>query len=53
MDRKRKKNIRNICGVKNINDWVLNRKRQLNDHISRMDAKREVKVAGNEALTSR
>lgn len=37
-------NITKISGVENINDCVLSRKREWNDHISKMDDNRMVKA---------
>ncbi|XP_045473979.1 uncharacterized protein LOC123680232 [Harmonia axyridis] len=44
-DREKSENIRRTCGVENINEWVLGRKREWNDHISRMDEERMVRIA--------
>ncbi|XP_030750469.1 uncharacterized protein LOC115878197 [Sitophilus oryzae] len=45
LDRERSENIRQTCMVENINEWVLNRKREWNDHINRMDEGRIVSTA--------
>ena len=34
-----------MCGIENINDWVLKRKQEWNEHINRMDENRLVKTA--------
>uniref|UniRef100_A0AAR5Q6A8 Reverse transcriptase domain-containing protein n=1 Tax=Dendroctonus ponderosae TaxID=77166 RepID=A0AAR5Q6A8_DENPD len=45
LDRKRIENIGTACMVKNINEWVANRKKEWNEHISRMDHRRLVRIA--------
>uniref|UniRef100_A0AAR5PIR3 Reverse transcriptase domain-containing protein n=1 Tax=Dendroctonus ponderosae TaxID=77166 RepID=A0AAR5PIR3_DENPD len=45
LDRARSKDIRTACNVKNINEWVANRKKEWNEHISRMDHHRLVRIA--------
>ena len=44
-DRKRSEEIRRMCKIDNINDWVLQRKRNWNEHISRMTDDRIVKTS--------
>ncbi|KAK9884597.1 hypothetical protein WA026_007437 [Henosepilachna vigintioctopunctata] len=41
----RSENVRNMCKVDSINDWVLNRKQEWKDHINRMDDTRIVRIA--------
>ena len=43
-DRERSENVRKRCKVKNINNWVLNRKVEWNEHINRMDVRRIVRI---------
>lgn len=38
-------NIRRKCKVKNVNDWILSRKREWNEHISRMDNEKIVRIS--------
>ncbi|KAK9887098.1 hypothetical protein WA026_020042 [Henosepilachna vigintioctopunctata] len=45
LNRERSENVRNMCKVDSINDWVLNRKQEWNDHINRMDDRRIVRIA--------
>jgi len=35
LDRERNESIRRACKVENVNEWVLSRKEEWNDHISR------------------
>lgn len=44
LDRERSENIRGQCNVDNINEWVLQRKKQWNEHISRMANNRLVRI---------
>ncbi|XP_043494653.1 uncharacterized protein LOC122519338 [Polistes fuscatus] len=44
-DRQRSEALRRTCQIDNINDWVLGRKIQWNDHITRMTGDRIVKIA--------
>ena len=44
-DRKRSEEIRRMCKIDNINDWVLQRKKNWNEHISRMTDDRIVKTS--------
>ena len=44
-DRVRSENIRRMCGIKHIKDWVLKRKQEWNEHINRMDENRLVRTA--------
>ena len=47
LDRETSENIRRTCRIEeDINCWVLKRKKQLNEHISRMDEKRKVRSSG-------
>ena len=43
-DRERSDNIRQICGVDQINDWVLERNKKWNEHIDRVTEERIVKI---------
>lgn len=52
-DRERSDNVRRTCGVDNISDWVLARKMEWNDHISRMDQRRIVRIARDESPIGR
>ncbi|XP_057652719.1 uncharacterized protein LOC130891773 [Diorhabda carinulata] len=45
LDRERSDDIRQKCRVENINEWVLSRKREWDEHISRMSEERIVKIA--------
>lgn len=45
LDRERSENIRQTCNIENINEWVLNRKMEWNEHINRMTNERVVKIA--------
>ena len=38
LDRERNESIRRACKVENVNEWILSRKEEWNDHISRMDS---------------
>lgn len=40
MDRERNKNIREICITESINDWILKRKPEWNQHINHIDRER-------------
>ncbi|XP_045463812.1 uncharacterized protein LOC123673370 [Harmonia axyridis] len=52
-DRERSDNVRRTCGVDNISNWVLARKMEWNDHISRMDQRRIVRIARDESPIGR
>ncbi|XP_060522502.1 uncharacterized protein LOC132699671 [Cylas formicarius] len=53
LDRERNENIRQSCGVDNMNEWVLQRKRQWNDHINRMQDGRLVKIVRDKSPDGR
>lgn len=53
LDRERNENIRQSSGVDNVNDWVLQRKRQWNDHINRMQDSRLVKIVRDKSPDGR
>ncbi|XP_060524527.1 uncharacterized protein LOC132700944 [Cylas formicarius] len=53
LDRERNENIRQSCGVDNVNDWVLQRKRQWNYHINRMQDGRLVKIVRDKSPDGR
>ena len=46
LDKETSENIRRTCGIEeDINCWVLKRKKQWNQHISRMEEERIVRIA--------
>ncbi|XP_048522293.1 uncharacterized protein LOC125504409 [Dendroctonus ponderosae] len=45
LDRERSEDVRTACNVNNINEWVANRKKEWNEHISRMNHHRFVRIA--------
>ncbi|XP_045466625.1 uncharacterized protein LOC123675320 [Harmonia axyridis] len=45
MNRNTSESIRDACGVDNVNYWVLKRRKEWDEHISRMDEGRVVKIA--------
>lgn len=53
LDRERNENIRRSCQVDNINEWVVNRKIEWNEHIHRMDQDRIVKIARDKSPIGR
>ncbi|XP_030765794.1 uncharacterized protein LOC115889857 [Sitophilus oryzae] len=53
LDRERSNNIRKTCKVDNINEWVLSRSREWNEHISRMDEGRIVRSARDKSPLGR
>ncbi|XP_030767906.1 uncharacterized protein LOC115891558 [Sitophilus oryzae] len=53
LDRERRDNIRQTCKVDSINEWVLSRRREWNEHISRMDEGRIVRSAHKSPLGRR
>ncbi|KAK5646720.1 hypothetical protein RI129_005184 [Pyrocoelia pectoralis] len=44
-NRESSEDIRRTCKVENINEWVLHREHEWNEHITRMDEQRTVKAA--------
>ena len=52
MDRIRRENIRQTCGIDKINDWVLERKKW-NEHIDCMIRERIVKITRDKLLAGR
>ena len=44
IDRIRRQQIRESCGIQPINEWV-ERRREWDDHVTRMDAERLVKTS--------
>ena len=53
LDRERNESIRRACKVENVNEWVLSRKEEWNEHISRMDNRRIVRVARDKSPLGR
>ncbi|XP_057660707.1 uncharacterized protein LOC130896542 [Diorhabda carinulata] len=53
LDRERTENMRNMCKVGNVIDWVLKRKQEWNSHISRMTSERLVRIARDISLRGR
>ena len=54
LDRETSENIRRTCGIEeDINCWVLKRKKQWNEHISRMKEERIVRIARDKSPTGR
>ena len=54
LDRETSENIRRTCEIEeDINCWVLKRKKQWNEHISRMEEKRIVRIARDKSPTGR
>ncbi|XP_057671965.1 uncharacterized protein LOC130903732 [Diorhabda carinulata] len=53
LDRERSENIRRFCEIDDVNEWVLSRKKDWNEHISRMDNNRVVKTARDKFPLSR
>ncbi|KAH1028575.1 hypothetical protein HUJ05_001920 [Dendroctonus ponderosae] len=45
--------VRTAWNVKTINEWVANRKKEWNEHISRMDHRRLVRIARNKSPLGR
>ena len=45
--------MRERCKVENINNWVLNRKVEWNEHINRMDDRRIVKITRDKSPLGR
>jgi hypothetical protein len=45
IDRIRSKQIRESCGFQTINEWVERRRRERDQHVTRMDAERLVKIS--------
>lgn len=53
LDRERSDNIRKMCGVEEVNEWILRRKHEWNAHIDRMDHERMVRIARDKSPTGR
>ena len=53
MDRERNENIRQMCKTESINDWVLKRKQEWNQHINRMGEDRLVRIARDKSPNGR
>ncbi|XP_030746595.1 uncharacterized protein LOC115875314 [Sitophilus oryzae] len=49
----RRDNIREICKVDSINEWVLSRRREWNEHISQMDEGRIVRSGRDKSALGR
>ena len=45
IDRIRSQQIRESCGIQPINEWVERRKREWDEHVTRIDAERSVKIS--------
>lgn len=48
LDKERNRNIREVCKIKPITEWVADRRKEWNDHIERMEEKRIVRIARDE-----
>ena len=44
-DRIRSQPIREFCGIKSLNEWVERSRREWDQHVSRMDTERLVKIS--------
>lgn len=53
LDRERSEDIRRACHIENVNEWVLGRKTEWNDHITRMAEDRLVRVARDKSPSGR
>lgn len=53
LDRERSESIRRTCNVESVNEWTLNRKKEWNEHISRMDDRRMVRIARDKSPLGR
>ncbi|XP_019762542.2 uncharacterized protein LOC125504174 [Dendroctonus ponderosae] len=53
LDRERCEDIRIACNVKNISKWVANRTKEWNEHISRTDLRRPVRIARDKSAFRR
>ncbi|XP_030760558.1 uncharacterized protein LOC115885711 [Sitophilus oryzae] len=53
LDRERSDNIKQTCKVGSINEWVLSRRREWNEHIGRMDEGRIVRSARDKSPLGR
>ena len=52
LDRETSESIRRTCGIEeDINYWVLKRKKQWNEHISRLEEERIVTIARDKSPT--
>jgi hypothetical protein len=51
-DRVRNEHMRQLCNTPPINEWILGRRMEWNDHMSRMASTRVVKIARHKALNS-
>ncbi|XP_015182496.1 PREDICTED: uncharacterized protein LOC107069571 [Polistes dominula] len=51
--RVRSEDLRKACQIENINDWVLSRKVEWNDHITRMTDDRVVKISRDKSPSGR
>ena len=45
IERTRSKKIRESCGIQSINEWTERRRGEWDDHVTRMDAERLVKIS--------
>ena len=45
MKKKLRQQIKEFCGIQPINEWVGRRRREWDEHITRMDAERLVKIS--------
>ena len=45
IDRIRSQQIRESCGIEPINEWVERRRREWDQHVTRMDAEKSVKIS--------
>ena len=53
LDRERNENIRRTCGTEDVNQWLLGRKNEWNQHINRMEDTRVVKIARDKSPLGR
>ena len=53
LDRVRNEYAREQCEIQPINDWVIRRRQEWNDHVSRMDANRIAKITRDNIPTGR
>jgi hypothetical protein len=45
IDRIRSQQIRESCGIQPVNEWAERRRREWDEHVTRMDAERLVKIS--------
>ena len=47
IDRIRRQQIRESCGIQPVSEWVERRRREWDEHVTKMDAERLVKTSRN------